>query len=159
MNTEPRTISRLFSFVLVAAAFLSGPARSMATPLPNPPFSGGYVPANAAVLKAEQTILKTIAKAFTSGQSCFTKGATNVFKGRAGAAGDGDAQACLSDPKKGVAARAQSTIIGLYGTFPPSVQSCLLANVSFLTGLQSQTSGLLPRAFCSGSTDLPAAFA
>ncbi|MFM7736965.1 MAG: hypothetical protein ACKPBU_13420 [Alphaproteobacteria bacterium] len=156
VNACPKTPSpRLAAF---AAALLLSNGVAHATPLPNPPFAGGFVPANAAVLKAEQLIMKTIAKAFTSGQSCFTKGATNVFKGRPGTAGDGDAQACLSDPQKGVAARAQSLIIGLYATFPPSVQNCLLANVGVLTGLQSQTSGLLPRAFCAGSTDLPAAF-
>ncbi len=146
------------SILAASAALLLSAASASATPLPSPPFTGGNVPATAAVLKTEQFIMKTIAKAFNAGQSCFTKGATNVFKGRAGTAGDGGAQACVSDPDKGVAAKAQSLIIGLYPTFPASVQTCLLANVGVLTGLQSQTSGLLPRAFCSGTGDLPAAF-
>lgn len=155
MNSRPVHLLRP---ILAATFVLSAAGSVSANPLPNPPFAGGNVPANAAVLKAEQLIMKTIAKAFGGGQSCFAKGATNVFKGRAGTSGDGGAQACISDPDKGVAAKAQSLIIGLYATFPASVQTCLLANVGVLTGLQSQTSGLLPRAFCSGSTDLPAAF-
>lgn len=151
----PRTPSVRNVFALVALLLPTGVA--VATPLPAP-FTGGNVPANAAVLKTEQFIMKTIAKAFGAGQSCFTRGATNVFKGRVGTAGDGGAQACVSDPDKGVASKAQGLVIGLYPTFPASVQNCLLANVGVLTGLQSRTSGLLPRAFCAGTTDLPAAY-
>lgn len=142
---------------IAAGAILAGTAG--ATPLPNPPFTeGGFVPPNDDVLKAEQSVSKTVAKAVGNGAKCYTKGVANIFAGKAGPEGDGGVNTCLNDPAKGVAAKAQAAIIGKLATYPAAVQACLAANAGTLLGLQSQTQGLLPQALCSGSTPLPAAY-